>query len=223
MESMLGYLIPESQRADFYGTLAAPQGELSSRNLPAGNFSILGLQAGDIALSVTIKDDGSSFFSLPSGSHPIMGLQPDTDPRPLYFIPYDPDLKASEQERLFCKRLLFERLHSAVLVAVGRGSPPAELTLATGRLLNDAMFGMYDLWENRGSARHMRGLCRQLVRAIARAVNGDVPETFTEDPTGWKISLPDADRHRRVIDAVSRFSCETMDLRAQSQPELFDE
>lgn len=38
MESMLGYLIPESQRADFYGTLAALQGELSLSQPTSGEL-----------------------------------------------------------------------------------------------------------------------------------------------------------------------------------------
>ena len=38
-----------------------------------------------------------------------MKLQTDTISRLLYFIPYDPDLDQSEDERLFCKRVLFER------------------------------------------------------------------------------------------------------------------
>ncbi len=92
-------------------------------------------------------------------------------------------------------------------------------------LLNDAMFGMFSLWQNRKSADHMRSLCRKFVHALAKAVNGEIAETFNYDhlQTGWKVSLPDADRHERVIDAVSRFSCETMDLRAEPERELFDE
>ena len=64
-------------------------------------------------------------------------------------IPYDPDLNQSEDERVFCKRVLFERIHSGVLVAVGRSSPPVELLLKPNELLNDAMFGIYALWESR--------------------------------------------------------------------------
>ena len=222
-DSVLGYLVPENQKAGLQTALVTMGSELTSNHLPAARFTILGLQAEGDELNVSIDNVGSVFFSIPAGSHAIMKLQTDTIPRPLYFIPYDPDLNQSEDERLFCKRVLFERIHSGILVAVGRATPPGDLLLKPNDLLNDAMFGMYSLWENRDSATHMRGLCRQLVSALARAVNVEIPESFTyASQTGWKISLPDADRYKRVIDAVSRFSCETMNLRAVPERELFD-
>lgn len=223
-DAILAYTVPETHKPTLQPTLTTLEGELNGRGLPAGRSTILGVQTGTQELTVSIDAVGSAFFGLPAGLHAAMKLGPDTSPRPLYFIPYDPDLSPTDEERLFCKRVLFERIHSAVLVAIGRATPPATIVLLPNDLLNDAMFGMYSLWQNRDSATHMRGLCRQLVHALARAVNGEIAETFSYDQqTGWKITLPDADRHKRVIDAVSRFSCETMNLRAAPEPELFDE
>jgi hypothetical protein len=223
-DSILGYAVPEAQKPALQPTLTALTEELSGHGLPAGRSTVLGLHADGQTLTVSFDAAGSAFFSLPSGNHAAMKLEPDTSPRPLYFIPYDPDLNPSDEERLFCKRVLFERIHSAVLVAVGRANPPVNVVLLPNDLLNDAMFGMFSLWQNRDSATHVRALCRQLVHALAKAVNGEIAETFSyEQQTGWKILLPDADRHKRVIDAVSRFSCETMNLRAPPEQELFDE
>jgi len=85
------------------------------------------------------------------------------------------------------------------------------------------MFGMYALWENRDSARHMRELCRQLMRPLVRAVNTVCAEAVTYDAdTGWKFNLATVEQHRQVIDAVSRFSCETLDLRAEPERDLFE-
>jgi hypothetical protein len=223
-DSILGYVVPESQKLSLQQTLIALTHELTEYKLPVGHTTVLGLQASTGELTVSVDATAATFLSLPAGSHTIMGLQPNTDPRPLYFIPYDPDVSQSEDERLFCKRVLFERIHSGVLVAIGRANPPVTLTLRPNDLLNDATFGMFSLWQNRDSASHMRNLCRQFVNALAKAVNGEISETFNyESQTGWKISLPDADRLNRVIDAVSRFSCETMNLRVALQPELFEE
>jgi hypothetical protein len=223
-DSILAYVVPESQKLSLEQTLIALTHELTRYKLPAGRTTVLGLQASTGELTVSVDATAATFLSLAPGSHEIMRLQPDTDPRPLYFIPYDPDVDQSADERLFCKRVLFERIHSAVLVAIGRANPPVTLTLLPNNLLNDATFGMFSLWQNRDSASHMRALCRQLLRKLAKAVNGEIPETFSfELQTGWKVSLPDADRHEQVVDAVSRFSCETMNLRAAPEPELFDE
>ena len=190
----------------------------------AARFTILALQADANDLSMIIDDAGAAFFSLESGSNPIMRLESDTDPRPLYFIPYDPDVTySSEREKDFCKRVLFERLHSAILVAVGRANPPAELILGPDRLLNDATFGMYAQWENRDSARHMRGLCQQLMRPLTQSVNSVAQGVVRQDERGaWAIKLDSFEQQEKVIDALTRFACETLDLRTEAEPELFE-
>jgi len=157
-ECLLDYLVPESQRALLLQTLGELTSQLSQHGLPTGNFSILGLQATNVEIVLILDEAAAVFFSLSAGSHSVIKFQPDTDPRPLYFIPYDPDVTyASDAEKLFCKRMLFERIHGSVVVAAGRSTVPAEIVLTPNGLLNDAMFGMYALWESRESARHMRG------------------------------------------------------------------
>ncbi len=165
-----------------------------------------------------------AFFALPSGIKPFMKREPDTDPRPLYLIPYDPDISQSPDERAFCRRVLFERMQSTVVAAVGRAQPPCELSLKSHKILNDAMFGMYGRWENRDSARHMRRLCGQLMNALAQAVNSQASNIMTFQPgEGWKVALQDNEKHEKVLDALTRFSCVTLDLQTEPQPGLFDD
>ena len=223
-ESVVGYLLPTEQGTTLYQTLSQLTETLSSHQMRAARFTILALQADANDLSMIIDDAGAAFFSLESGSNPIMRLESDTDPRPLYFIPYDPDVTySSEREKDFCKRVLFERLHSAILVAVGRANPPAELILGPDRLLNDATFGMYAQWENRDSARHMRGLCRQLMRPLTQSVNSVAQGVVRQDERGaWAIKLDSFEQQEKVIDALTRFACETLDLRTEAEPELFE-
>ncbi len=175
-------------------------------------------------MSLTLDSAGSAFFSLPSSAYAVIKLQPATDPRPLYFIPYDPDVTySSEAERVYCKRILFERIHSSVVVAAGRSSAPGEILITVNALLNDAMFGMYALWENRDSAKHMRGLCRQLMQALTRAVNGEAPQSIISDTEQrWKLSFATEEHRTKVIDALTRFSCETMNLTAPPESDLFE-
>ncbi len=223
-DSLLAFVLPENDRKPLSETLASLRNELGQNRLPAGRFSVLGLVLSDTDISIVINDIGSAFFALPAGTNPFIKREPDTDPRPLYFIPYDPDVAQSEQERVFCKRALFERMHSSVIAAVGRANPPAELALECQKILNDAMFGMYGHWENRDSARHMRGLCRQFMGALLQAVSAAVPDTMVFQPhVGWKITLRDPQQHERVIDALTRPSSETLDLRTEPQPDLFDD
>jgi ATP-dependent RNA circularization protein (DNA/RNA ligase family) len=96
--------------------------------------------------------------------------------------------------------------------------------LESQKILNDAMFGMYGHWENRESARNMRRLCRQFMDALTQAVNAVVLGAMVFQPVEvWKISLENEEQHERVIDALTRFSCETLDLRTEPQPGLFDD
>jgi hypothetical protein len=223
-DSLLAFVIPENHRQTLTQTLTSLCKELDDNGVPAGHFSVLGLVLTDTDISIVINDLGSAFFTLASGANPFMKREPGTDPRPLYFIPYDPDVAQSEQERAFCKRVLFERMHSTIIAAIGRANPPTELALESQKILNDAMFGMYGHWENPDSAKHMRRLCRQFMDPLTQAVNSVVPGSMVFQPgEGWKISLHNEEQHEKVIDALTRFSCETLDLRIEPQPSLFDD
>jgi hypothetical protein len=222
--SILAYALPHSESALLKATLSTLSNELRRHHLPTGDSTIIGLDIDSRDLRVVFDKSGSRFFSIASGSHTVMQVQPGDDPRPLYFIPYDPDVHQSPEENLFCKRILFERIHSVVLAAVGRASSPESLTLNIDNLLNEATFGMFGLWENRESLKHMRGMCRQLITALARAVNKEVKGSLSyEPPEELTVVLSDTDQHHQVLAAIERFSCESMDLKEQSMPDLFDD
>lgn len=70
----------------------------------------------------------------------------------------------------------------------------------------------------------MRGLCRQFLNALTQAVNSVAPDTMIFlSGEGWKIRLQNEEQHKRMIDALTRFSCETLDLRSEPLPGLFDD
>ncbi len=222
-DSILAYLTPEDQRDAFNETLSELKTELDSAKLPTGVFSVLGIEIHATELRLVVDERGGAFFALTPGAHRAMNVESETDPRPLYFIPYDPDVQLSGEERQFCKRVLFERIHSGVLACVGRSHVPSEVLLESRGLLNDAMFGMYENWENPDSEKHMRRLCRELMHAISRAVNSEAEGAVVYEPErGWKIELNSEEQRQKVINALSRFSCETMVLRAEPTQNLFD-
>jgi hypothetical protein len=154
----------------------------------------------------------------------VVHREADTDPRPLYFIPYDPDISQSAEERAFCRRVLFERMQSATIAALGRVSPPGRVKLDSKGMLNDATFGMYDHWQNRDSNRHMKQLCRQFMNAVNEVLDSVVPGAlvFVENQ-GWEISVENPESHEKMLDVLAGFSCETLDLRTEPQAGLFDD
>ncbi len=223
-ESFVSYVLPDDQRKLLDPTLEALRKELGDKKIPVGNAILLGLQIAHNAVCIVVDPVGSASFDLPTGSTPFLTLEPDTDPRPVYFIPYDPDVDQTPQEKSFCKRILFERMLGAVVSAAGRVIPPFPTSLKTKSILNDSTFGMYDHWENQESAKNMRGVCKHFMGKVMQAVNSATPNSMSYQPGhGWLIQLQDRNHQERVLDTLTRFSCDTLDLQAEPPPSLFDE
>jgi hypothetical protein len=223
-DCLVAFLIPDEERERLVGVVDGLAKGLKDQSLPTGRSAVVGLTLTEVAVCVILDGGASRFFGIPARPSPFIGRDPDTDPRPLYFIPYDPDVVQSEEEGAFCKRALFERMHGTILAAVGHARPPTELLLQSNEILNDAMFGMYEHWENQDSDRHMRRLCRHLVDAIAGAVNSVAPGAIVSpSPNRWRVLLQDQGQHTAVLDALERFSSETLDSRPEPPPGLFDD
>jgi len=222
-DSLLTFVSREHECEELAQTVSALSLELARSELPAGRSSCLGLTMTAHEVAVEVNAAASDFLGLPVGRNRFIDCEEGSDPRPLYFIPYDPDVTQSPQEAVFCKRVLFERIQSEVIAAVGRSNPPAEVVLESGKLLNSAMFGMYGHWENQDSASHMRRLCRQLMDAITQAANSVSQDAIAFQPgRGWTVNLASEEQHESVLDALTRFSCETLSLRVEPSPSLFD-
>lgn len=222
--STAGYLVASQAAAEMDLTLQALSNELRSRKLRAGASCVLALEPGTAALSLAADSSARDFFNLPSEKVDFVPLEEGTDPRPLYFIPYDPDCNQSEEERAYCKRVLFERIQASLLGAGGRALPPADLVFDAVGLLNDATLGMYDLWENKESARHMRKLVRQLLAKLAEILRNEVGDVFRfVENKGWALQIPSESTKDAICNALSKFSCQTMDLRQEPEPTLFDD
>jgi hypothetical protein len=226
---MLNLVVPETNRERTEATLAEVSGPLAGAGIPPGESSVVGLEvialeADRASICVIMDTRGAEFFQLPTGANPFIKFEPGADARPLYFIPYDPDVIQSDEEAAFCRRVLFERMHSTILAAIGHAAVPCQLAFTSRGVLNDAMFGMYGQWENLDSAKHMRQLCRQFMNALMQAVNSAVPNAIGYRPgDAWYVALQSPEGHEKTVDAVARFSCETLDLKALPPPGLFDD
>ncbi|MBM4033560.1 MAG: hypothetical protein FJ291_17495 [Planctomycetes bacterium] len=223
-ESVLAFVVPEDQLEGFATTLETLGGELSNAQLSPGPPCLLGLSLLPKAIAVRPDDKAAAFFGLHRRPTPFIGIDAETCPRPLYFIPYDPDLDQSPAEKRHCKRVLFERLLASVVAATGRAIPPSDLVLERDRLLNDAMFGTYANWQNPGARRHMRRLCREFMDAVMSSLEQIVPGALRFEPPGeWHLLVGDDQEQGRVLNALTRFSCEDLAVGARVEPELFDE
>ena len=222
-ESIIAFLMPEDQKDAFSPTLSELDEELTKADLPPGPSCILALRASPAAISVVSDEKASDFFGMPRQPTRFLAIEEGTCPRPLYFVPYDPDSDQSQAERQLSKRILFERILGSVVSATGRANPPFDLLLEPERMLNDAMFGTYEHWENPDARRHMRRLCREFMNALMRAVEPVAPGAMKYEPqVGWRVLAEDQEQHKRTLDALLRFSCEELALGPPPRPELFD-
>lgn len=219
---VLEYLMPEEKRAAQAETNKILAVELKESGLLSGEAQFLGLRMTSKSLDLVVGDNNDP-FGLGIGSHQFMTLEPDTDPRPIYFIPYDPLIEQSPTEREMSKRILFERIHASVVSNVGRSTCPIELILQTDNLLHDATFRMYARWDDHDSKVNLKRLLKQFMDALAKTLNDEIPEVIHSPQLGqWTLSLPSEPRKEKTLDVLTAFSCETLSRAKEPEPDLFE-
>lgn len=221
--SSLGFVLPKDNAFQLSETLDHLRKEMDDSGLPWGHSSVLGfgLQNGEVCLFV--EDKIGSFVELSSGIYPFMTHEPGTDPRPFYFIPYQPGLNQSVAEKNKCKLDLFKRLQQNIVTDVGQLRPPTQLHLTADSLLNRAYWGIYELWEDRDDRQHLRRLCNRFLHRVARVLHSSVPKSMVQDGNSWKVTVDNGEKHERLMSALMRFGPETADLFDQLQlPESYD-
>jgi len=222
--SVAAYWVPTQAGVEMHETLGLLHGELADAKIACGTTCVLGLEARKDAIYLVPDDVAGEFFGLGKTPLPYLFIEDDNDPRPLYFIPYDPDSCRSPGDDKYCKRILFERIQATVLGAAGRATPPAELRFQAEDLLNSAMLGSYGLWENRDSAKHMRRLVRQLLADLEKAVCTEVAGVLSYVETaGWVLRIENEASQERVCSALAKYTPEAIDLSQDPQPGLFDD
>lgn len=222
--SVVAYLVPSQAGPKMAECLPALSEELRGGRLQPGASCVLALEASATELSLVADGPAREFYGLSLARTPFIQLEEGTDPRPLYFIPYDPDCDQSEEERAYCKRVLYERIQASILGACGRATPPMDFEFRAADLLNDATMGMYDCWENRDSTRHMRKLVRDLLAKFAEVLRPEVGNVFRfVEHKGWTLQMSNESTKNAIFIALSKFSCETLDLRREPEPTLFDD
>ncbi|MBN1426668.1 hypothetical protein JXA88_19145 [Candidatus Fermentibacteria bacterium] len=220
--SMVCYCLPEEHREALCDTLTSLTEELEGAGIGTGPSSAFGIEVGSASLDLRVSTQAQAFLGLAERSSFIV-VDGENDPRPLYFLPYLPGEEQSNQEMLYCRRVLFERMHGIVLVAVGRSRIRTRTVFKSDEVLNDAMFGVYRLWENRSSKKHVKRQYNKFFASLRDAVGEFVPGAVSfKDGEGWAVAVGDAENQESVVDAISRFRCETIDLGDDSQGDLFD-
>jgi hypothetical protein len=157
----------------------------------------------------------------------ILSIEEGTDPRPLYFIPYDPSAfnQQSGDEQKICRRILYERFLSYILCKIGPAVIPGEVIFSIDEILSTVTFQLYTIWDDSPAKKHLR----RLLKDFMMMVQNFLQEGFKNDiltfksGLGWVIEIKDHEFHENIIKQMSKFKPGSMNLEKEIMPGLFDD
>lgn len=210
----LCYLTRSDQVAKLEDTLALLVQELQKANLDSGDYGCLGIGSNDNAILLTYSDNMKSLLGFQNKSPiDILSFEEDTDPRPLYFIPYDPNVDQTKEEQELSRRILYERFLSYVLTKIGPANPPCEFILTGEDILSAVTFGLYEIWEDAEARRNIRRLLRDFMDSLRNGLKEDMRDLVKYKPgKGWSLRFENRNIHEEMLTHVSKFKPEQMDL-----------
>jgi len=131
----------------------------------------------------------------------------DTDPRPLYYIPWMPESEPIPDEynyNSFANRILVW-----AAAEIGPARPPCDVELETELLLTKATNDFYQYWRNTESKRHVRNRARDLLKKeILKADPKAVLKPLDNQRSGWKLTLADANMQSRIVEQFRKWQSE---------------
>jgi hypothetical protein len=209
--ALLGYLVPDGQTDPLAATLNALTDEMRNSSLVPGESTVLALahEGPDDSIALIVSAQGAAFLDTVEGRHNVLRFSAGTDPRPLYFFPYDPDVDQTAEERERCASDLRKRLHQQLVSRIAGAGHPSSFRLDLDAMLDSAYFGLYRLWDNPDAKRHLRSFSRSFVHGAARAVQRSAPGTLVHDGSGWVVSIGDEAAFAAAVGALQRFDPET--------------
>jgi len=214
---ILCYLTRSDQVQLIVSTLESLSRGIENLNLRTGENGSFGIKSDQSAILIEYSNIIKDFLSLIESSPvKVLTLEENTDPRPIYFIPLDPNLQQTKEEQEFSRRILCERILSHIISKLGEATVPFELNFTTVELLNSATFNLYEIWEDNDAKKHIRKLVRYFLENIKVNVNEPLKDCISyESQKGWIINIKDKETHEGILKQVMKFKPETLDLSKQ--------
>lgn len=182
--SVVTYATKDDQKLLIKNTCDILMSEIKSAGFRSNDACCIGIKhdsENSIYINVDV-DDSNRLNIIESGVIKVIEGQPDTDPRPLYFIPLDP----SVEQNAYGKKTLEQRLLSEILSLIGRAKVPSKVVLTVEDLLSKATWGMYSLWADNNARKNLR---RQMNSFLKNKVAPMLPHNFTQEQDAWVLNL----------------------------------
>jgi len=223
-DSLLCYFSNSNQITGLEETLNVLTKEIVTANLEPGIYGCFGIKPNQSEILLEYSDKIKKFlYLLKDAPVKILDVEKDTDPRPLYFIPYDPNLQQKTEEQQLCRRILFERILSYIVSTIGGATIPSSVIIKMEELLSSATFGLYEVWDDSESKKYVRRLVKDFLSNIKSSINEPLKEFITyEAQKGWIFNLKDKETFEEMQKQIMKFKPETLDLSKKIEPTLFD-
>lgn len=224
-EGILCYFSGSNQIKMMENTLGILAQEIDGIKLESGEYGCFGVKLEQSTILLEYSDRIKKFLNFIEDSPvKILTFEAETDPRPLYFIPYDPNIQQTKEEQELCRRILFERILSYIISKIGGVTIPSSIIFAIEEILNSATFGVYEVWEDNETKKHIRRLVREFLEDIRSRMDEELREHINyESKRGWTFNLKDTETYEEMLKQISKFKPETLDLSKELQPTLFDD
>lgn len=222
---ILAYMTRSGHVDDLQDTLKKLKKDLFRTNIDSGEPGCFGL--GCTAKAVTISytaNIGEAMDINPYSPVEVLSIDDDTDPRPLYIIPYDPASinQHSQEEEKICRRILYERFLSHVLCKVGSANAPVDIKIPIDEILNISTFHFFEIWEDRSVRKNFKSLLKEFMMSLREYLDDEDILNF-ETGVGWVIKIKDGTTHDNIIKKITKFQPDGMKLDEEIVPSLFEE
>ncbi len=212
---IVSYVTKDDQKVLIKITCANLMAEIKSSGLRSNDTCCIGIKHdSDNSIYTNVDvDDSDRLNVIESGAIKVIEGQPDTDPRPLYFIPLDP----SVEQNAYGKKTLEQRLLSEILSLIGRAIIPSSVALTVEDLLSKATWGMYSLWGDNNARKNLR---RQVNSFFKNKIALVFPQNFMQGQDEWIFNLESLKDKESLLSFLLKM--EGVEELSKDQLELFD-
>lgn len=184
MKGGVAYLTPDTVHERQADTLEVLRERLSAAGINPAPATAVGVGRTDDGITLVASRRGSLVGPLVEGIREavvVVPADPDDDPRPLYFIPYVPNISQTDEELAYCEGAFRDRLTATAIRAIGEAHLGAVI-LRVDDLLSELTFGVFDSWRSRDDIHQIRLYARTGLLRLLRTVlePGDVRATANE-------------------------------------------
>jgi len=206
-------------------TLKTLEKEIKDKtNLESGTYGCFEIKTSQTSIILEYPEIVKIFLNLIKNSPvEVIKFEEDTEPRPLYFIPYDPNIQQTKEEQELSRRILFERILGYMICKIGGAYIPSSITFTTQELLNFSTFEVYEIWEDNEAKKHLRRLVKDFINELMHFISEPLKRFITYEPQkGWTFTLKDREACEEILKQIQKFKPETLDLSKKIEPTLFD-